>query len=269
MNTLILCATLALNGYAGTGGTATKTSVTAAQEIFDRNDFQSALTAFSRISEGSPSQDRDYALMMIGICYQHMDKLDQAEKSFRTYLAKSQPTGDGYYYFGELLELRGKKDEATQMFQKALDSKNNPPWVEDLARRRLGIQVPHRSLTEIAQELFDEHEFKLALPVFQRVVEKQHKSAEASYAEMMIAQCHDSLGAADKAQRDYEVYVRDFHPDGPGYFFFGSFLARQGKTAQSRAMFDKALRVPNNPPWIRPSVQEELKKLKKTPAKKG
>ncbi|MBI4678029.1 MAG: tetratricopeptide repeat protein [Elusimicrobia bacterium] len=237
--------------------------VSAAQALFDRGDFQASLKAFSRIVQEKPgTQETEYAQMMVGMCHWRMGDLDQADKAFRAYVKYPEPSGAGYYYFGEILRERGKEHEARQMFHRALVAKDSAPWVAEWARRDLGLEPKERSLSDIGQELFERQEFELALAVFQKVARTRPKTRAGENAEMMIGLCYGWMEDDVRAEQAFRDYARNYKPDAAGYYYFGSVLKRRGKTAEAREMFQRALDAPGCPEWVKKSARENLQNLK-------
>jgi tetratricopeptide (TPR) repeat protein len=173
--------------------------------------------------------------------------------------------GAGYYYYGTVLEKEGKSEKAQWAYRQALGTAGGvAPWVERLARSRLGDKAP-RSLRDIAQDLFEIGEHALALEAFEKVAQRIPGTKDGAYARMMVALCYEELKQDDKAEQAFRAYTKEYAPSGAGLFYFGQFLNGHGKPVEAREVFAKAATAADTPDWAR---KEDLlvSPLEKVPA---
>jgi len=227
-----------------------------AQELFQQGDYETALKKFKTVAATKP-RDRtaENAQMMVGLCYEHMGKLEEAEHAFRIDVTEYKPDATSYYYFGSILLRRNKLDEAKEMFKKALSYPNAPNWVTASAKEELGSE--HEDLS--AQVLFEQGKYQAALEIFKKIAISKPKNRTAENAQMMVGLCYERMGKLEEAEHAFRIDVTEYEPDAASYYHFGLLLKQLGKIGEAAEMFNKVIAFPNAPTGVIEAAKKALK----------
>lgn len=110
-----------------------------ARELFDAGEYNLALQVFQKEAEKNHGNEKaHYSLMMQGVCYLWLGRLDEAENTLRSACEKyTSAKGDTDFYLGFALEKRGKTAEAIKFYKKAAENPENYGWVVSQSEKRL------------------------------------------------------------------------------------------------------------------------------------
>jgi len=113
--------------------------VTVGKQLLDGGEYDLALLVFERAIKKYPDTERaHYSLMMKGVCYLWLKRMEDAENTLRqAYRQYRNSKGETDFYLAFLLERRNKVLEAKKFYKIASGDADNYKWVIRQSKRRL------------------------------------------------------------------------------------------------------------------------------------
>ena len=236
-----------------------------AEHLFHQEKkINEAMEVYRQVYEQFPDlKIAETALMMIGICHDHLDQHDLAiaayEKAIREYPDQKGWSETTYYYLAGEYRRAGRLDEALAAYHKCVElceGVRDPdafPWKN--ARQRIqAINDPDfitgQAWFDLGEQCFHkDKQYLKAIQQYQRAYD-QSKVIDprlAHNALMMIGLSYGRLDQQDLAIDYYEQAVTEY-PDLKGwveasYYYLGSAYQKAGRTEEALEAYQKCLKA--------------------------
>lgn len=251
-----------------------------AWELFHHAQYAESAALCNKLLAKTPddSQRAPAILLLTSLNFDHLaSRSGLAEdelkaKSAAETIVKDYPTSpfaaEAYFYLGEIysghvpVKIETDCGKAVGMFAKAVE-KAEKQWVKDESYK--GIErCKAQPLGDAAQKLYDLREYELALPVFEKVIDRYPKSGSAQYAQMMVGLCREGMGKLAEAIAAYEEYLRSYKPFAGDtlFYYYASALDIAGRGKEAEKYYGKVIGDPASRPWAAESAKVKLARLK-------
>jgi tetratricopeptide (TPR) repeat protein len=169
------------------------------QVLVTRKDYATALQAFQKVTGTSLAEQAGFQILSLYAQQQNLEAFTKKEEEFRRQFPQSDQLAALSLLNGRLLEKAGKKEEARQLYQKAIAAlANNPQRPVLLAR--------------LANMLYQNNQIEEALPLYEQFIEdyKDHPLLPKVAYEYVLASNNSGKTSEEQAIQTLQELLKRY-----------------------------------------------------------
>jgi len=204
----------------------------------EKRDFEGALVSIQEVLRISP--DEPVALFNLGIIYDRLDRLEEAESTLRRAVEVSPDYVQAYLQMGLVRERLRKFAEARESFEKVIDLQKEGREAR-IARSRITAVKEVETLTGYFQrgvELMEKEDWEGARKEIEAALRFKPDNYAAHYYRGIIL---DRLGISDEAKEAFKKVIQLNQRFARAYLLLANILIREGEFAEAREVYNDLL----------------------------